>query len=199
MVVVANLVICGGVVALTRASHRPAAAPETTVDTPTTETTTNPGTTTETTTGEPDLLQGFEQITGPGGMTTHIPAGWPTRTAKGEGSMQADDPAGTTRFLRYGGATTTLTDSYDLHADYERTFSADKNAYVSLRLARTEVRGLPAIDWEFEYDAPSGPRHVRSVYWLSGGYEYFVYASAPTALWPDTQPILDVMLTYSTP
>jgi hypothetical protein len=200
MVVVANLVICGGIVAISRATHQVAATPPasaTTAEAPeTTSPSPQPPATTDPTSG---LGAGYEQIFGPGGMTTFIPAGWPTKTASGPGAMQADDPAGTSRMLRYGGSVTALTDSYDTHVDYERRFSADKADYVSLRLERTELRGWPAVDWEFEYDSVNEPRHVRSVYWLAGGYEYFVYASAPTGLWPDTQPVLDVMLTYSTP
>jgi hypothetical protein len=208
MVVVANLIVCGGVVAVLGAARdgtTPAAfVPDTTSkepppregpapdggaaprDDPTTEQ--DPG---------PDGR--FTEVTGPGGMTTHIPAGWPTKRATGAGSMQADDPAGTTTMLRYGGSATTATDTYDVHADYERTFAAGKQAYVSIRLERTVVRGMAAIDWEFEYDAPDGRRHVRSVYWLTGGHEYFVYASSPVPIWAQTRKILEVMLTYSTP
>lgn len=141
----------------------------------------------------------YQQVTGPGGMTTHIPAGWPTKVSTGPGAMQADDPAGGPRFLRYGGSATPVTDCYQVHVDYERVFSRDKAGYVSLRMARMTVRGMPAIDWEFEYDAREGRRHVRSVYWLARGHEYFVYASAPVPLWPETQEILDVMLDNATP
>jgi hypothetical protein len=141
----------------------------------------------------------YQQVLGPGGMTTHIPADWPTKVSTGPGVMQADDPTGSLRFLRYGGFATPVTDSYQVHFDYERGFARDKAGYVSLRLERTTVRGMPAIDWEFEYDAREGRRHARSVYWLAQGHEYFVYASAPVPLWLETQEILDVMLDNSTP
>jgi hypothetical protein len=207
-VVVANLVVCAGVVAVlgaTRDGTTPAAfTPATTTEEPLQRD--GPAQQDQpvprddpTVAPEPGPGDGFTEVTGPGGMTTHIPAGWPTRRATGEGSTQADDPAGTTTMLRYGGAATSATDTYDLHADYERTFASGKQAYVSIRLARTLVRGMPAIDWEFEYDAQEGRRHVRSVYWLSGGHEYFVYASSPVPIWAQTRKILDVMLTYSTP
>lgn len=210
MVAVTNLVLCGAVVTVLMAARdggSPAAfpAPATTDGTEsTTETTTpeQPGQTAPdapVTTTESGPDGDYEEVIGPGGMTTHIPVGWPVHRAKGKGAMQADDPAGTATMLRYGGSATDLTDSYDLHADYERTFASDKTKYVSIRLERTVVRGLPAIDWEFEYDAKEGRRHVRSTYWLHGGYEYFVYASATVPLWPDTSRLLDVMLTYSTP
>ena len=140
-----------------------------------------------------------EQISGPNGMTTCIPLGWSTSVAPGPAAMQADDPAGTSLQVRYGGSATSLTDTYETHADYERTFSANKVNYVSVRLESTTVRGMSAIDWEFTYDAASGPRHVRSVYWLAQGHEYFVYSAAPAALWARGQQILDVMLDTATP
>jgi hypothetical protein len=199
-----NLVVCGAIVAVVVAL-RPGGTPDV-ADTPlgsppvatVTETVSeSPVTTTITTTTA--ALGEYQQVSGPGGMTTYIPASWPTKVATGPGAMQADDPEGTSRVLRYGGSTTSLTDSYQLHADYERQFAENKSGYVSLRLERTVVRGMVAIDWEFEYDAEEGHRHVRSVYWLAQGYEYFVYASAPVPLWPETQEIFDVMLDNSTP
>lgn len=193
-----NIVVCGTIVTLqfalrpedplASAAAELEAFPETVVvpEEP-------PPTTTTTTPGAEYLL-----VSGPGGMTTYIPASWPTKVATGPGAMEADDPANP-RLLRYGGSATPVTDSYQVHVDYEAQFSRNKNGYVSLRLERTYVRDLPAIDWEFEYDAQDGRRHVRSVYWLTQGYEYFVYASAPVPLWPGTQEILDVMLDHSTP
>jgi hypothetical protein len=208
VVVVANLVVCGGVVAVLGAARdgsTPAAyTPATTTGAPPTRdgpaSRTEPVPRDEPTAGQaPGLGGGFTEVTGSGGMTTRIPAGWPTKRASGKGSTQADDPAGTTTMLRYGGSATPATDTYDVHADYERTFASGKQAYVSIRLERTVVRGMPAIDWEFEYDAAGVRRHVRSVYWLADGHEYFVYASSPVPIWEQTRKILDVMLTYSTP
>lgn len=214
VIAVVNLLVCGGITALliaTRHDDVPAATDTPPGFLPTLTTTTDdspeptsdpvPSSTRDypSTTVEQDPGSEFRQVTGPGGMTTHIPATWPTKTATGPGAMQADDPDGAARILRYGGSATTVTDTYAVHADYERQFSANKSNYVSIRLDQTDVRGMPAIDWEFEYDADDGRRHVRSVYWLSGGYEFFVYASAPVAFWPDTQQILDVMVNYSTP
>jgi hypothetical protein len=202
----ANLVVCTTIVtlqyalrppdplaeAVTALESFPESFPETV-----TETVSEPTSPPVTTTTQPPA--DYQLVAGPGGMTTHIPAYWPTKVAPGPGAMQADDPAGTTQLLRYGGAPTPVTDSYQIHADYEVQFSRNKDGYVSLRLERTYVRGMSAIDWEFEYDALEGRRHVRSVYWLAQGHEYFVYASAPAALWPQTQEILDIMLDHSTP
>ena len=163
-----------------------------------TETYTETETTTPTTTTVA-APSGYEQVTGPGGMTTYIPAGWPTKTATGPGAMQADDPAGVL-LLRYGGSATSEVDTYQVHVDYEGQFAANRSGYSRLRLDRSTVRGMSAVDWEFEYD-PQGDtrRHIRSVYWLSQGYEYFVYVSAPVDQWSQAQEILDVMLDNATP
>ncbi len=166
---------------------------ETYTDTETTEETTE-----DTTTARP--LDGFEQVSGPGGMTTYIPGGWPTKRASGPGAMQADDPTGRSILLRYGGSATPEPDIYQVHADYEQQFSANRSGYELVHLDRSTVRGMSAVDWEFEYD-PEGDvrRHVRSVYWLSQGFDYFVYVSAPVGQWPQAQEILDVMLDNATP
>lgn len=172
--------------------------PETLIESETyTETDTGEYTTDETTASP---LDGFQQVSGPGGMTTHIPDGWPTKVATGPGAMQADDPTGASIVLRYGGSTTPELDTYQVHADYEQEFAANRSGYSGLRLDRSTVRGMSAVDWEFEYDPKDDVRrHVRSVYWLSQGYEYFVYVSAPVDQWPPAQEILDVMLDNATP
>ena len=153
---------------------------------------------TEETTASP--LDNFQQVTGPGGMTTYVPSGWPTRRATGPGAMQADDPTGAAILLRYGGSATTELDTFQVHADYERDFAANRSGYELVHLDRSTVRGMSAVDWEFEYD-PQGDvrRHVRSIYWVSQGYDYFVYVSAPVDQWSQAQEILDVMLDNATP
>jgi hypothetical protein len=133
-------------------------------------------------------------------MTTYIPNGWPTKSATGPGAMQADDPTGASILLRYGGSTTPELDTYQVHSDYEQQFAANRSGYSILHLDQSTVRGMAAVDWEFEYD-PQGDvrRHVRSIYWLYQGYEYFVYVSAPVDQWSHAQEILDVMLDNATP
>ncbi len=172
--------------------------PETVTETETFETYT------ETTTTEAyptaNALSGYEQVSGPGGMTTYIPAGWPTKRATGPGAMQADDPTGAALLLRYGGSETPESDTYQVHVDYEQQFAANRSGYVLVRLDRSSVRGMAAVDWEFEYDPKDDVRrHVRSIYWLSQGIEYFVYVSAPVDQWSQGQEILDVMLDNATP
>ncbi|MGH3875580.1 MAG: hypothetical protein ACRDSK_00935 [Actinophytocola sp.] len=174
------------------------AEPDVYTETETFETYTETDTAEEYTTESP--LDAFQQVTGPGGMTTYVPSGWPTKRATGPGAMQADDPTGASILLRYGGSATTELDTFQVHADYEQDFAANRSGYDLVHLDRSTVRGMSAVDWEFEYD-PQGDvrRHVRSIYWLSQGYDYFVYVSAPVDQWPQAQEILDVMLDNATP
>jgi hypothetical protein len=141
----------------------------------------------------------FARVTGPGGMTTYLPAGWPVDAAADPEAIRADDPAGTTTELRFGRTATEDTDVYAAVAECAHRYAGERAGYVPVRLARTVVRGKSAVDWEYEYDAADGRRHVRSVHWWHDGHEYFVLASSPARLWPDTRKVLDVMLTYSTP
>ena len=141
----------------------------------------------------------FTQVTGPDGMTTHVPAGWPVTAGAQPGALRADDPAGTSTELWFGSASPTGVDVHAERADCARRAAATRDGYALVRLERTVVRGAPAVDWEFEYDAPDGRRHVRSVHWRHGGREYFVSASAPARHWPEAGDALEVMLTRSTP
>ena len=134
----------------------------------------------------------FTQVTGPDGMTVHVPAGWQVTAAERPGVMRADDPDGTAVTLWFG---STAPRGEDAHDDCARRLGG----YTRVRLERTEVRGAPAVDLEFEYDAPDGRRHVRSVHWRHDGREYFVRASAPLRLWPEAEEALEVMLARSTP
>jgi hypothetical protein len=202
-----NLVVCGAVVAtlLLLRTEAPADTTNTAATgtvTPETTSTTGSESTSETTTSETtsdSRLEDFTTITGPGGITTLIPVSWPTKQASGPASMQADDPNDPSRWLRFGGAPTTETDTFETHVEQDLDFVASKSNYVSIRLERTVVRGMSAVDWEFEHDVPEGRRHVRAVFWLAQGREYFVYASSLVPLWPKTREILTVMLDNSTP
>ena len=182
LVAVANLVVCGVVLAIVTASAGPAEGARE-----------EPGR------GGAGSDDRFARVTGPGGMTTYVPADWPVGAAAEPDAMRADDPAGTTTELEFGRTATTDRDVYAARADRARRLAAQRTGYVPVRLAETLVRGKSAVDWEYEYDAADGRRHVRSVHWWHDGYEYFVRASSPARLWPDTRKVLDVMLTYSTP
>lgn len=148
-----------------------------------------------------DLLAGYRQVSGPGGMTTYVPVGWPSvPMPTNPSAVQADEPAATSRFVRYGGGyDATAPAAYDRHVLDESRLVALYQNFARIRLDVTDVRGMPAIDREFQFDKDGVRRHARGVYWIARGREYFVYASAPAPQWQQIQPILDVMLEHSTP
>ncbi|GAB3487217.1 hypothetical protein [Amycolatopsis cihanbeyliensis] len=158
--------------------------------------TTPPTTTNTTTTGVP---AGLERTPGPNGFSTVVPRGWPTEPLSGPGAVQAADPEDGTRTLRYGGAAHPAAGILEWHTDYERQVSEQREGYRLLELNETTLRGFPAVVWEFEWDAPEGRRHTRSMYWRTGGIEYFVYAASRVRDWPDTEPILTAMIEHSRP
>ncbi|WP_143047084.1 hypothetical protein [Amycolatopsis xylanica] len=141
----------------------------------------------------------WERISAPAGLDMIIPRGWPTKTVPEPGSMQATDPGDPKRILKFGGAEPAdPADIQTFHQRYERQV-AQRSGYVLLGLRPTSVRGHEAVDWEFEWNAPEGRRHVRSVYWRAGGIEYYVYAHGPLATWSETAAIAAAMVSGSTP
>lgn len=158
-----------------------------------------PMTTTSTPPSSAETLAGYQQVFGPGGMMTYIPVTWQPVPTKSTGSVQANDPEGTSRFVRYGGSLQSASDAYERHAQNEQELSAKNPNFTRLHFEMTVVRGMPAIDREFQYDEAGVRRHARGVFWLARGHEYFVYVSAPDALWQHTEEIFVVMLDNATP
>jgi hypothetical protein len=208
LVAVANLVVCGGIgtalLLSTANADTPLSAPSvepsfSAVDTSTTTTTTAATTSssTTTTTSESDLAP----VSGPGGITTVIPPGWTVAPTSSPGSVQATDPSDSTKFVRYGGSAAPATPILQSHLGAERDFSSQANrpGYARLTLEQTTVRGYDAVDWEFEWDAPEGRRHVHAMYWRADGTEYFVYVSTRLADWPGYASVFSSMLDNARP
>ncbi len=142
---------------------------------------------------------GYQRVMGPGGLVTTIPTGWTVTRSTGPGAMQATDPADPTRFVRYGGSPAPAVDLVRSHVDYERTFSASKPNFARKSLGTTRYHGVLAVDWEFQHDSSAGRRHVHSMYWRIDGIEYFLYATATTARWPETAPVYRTMIDNAAP
>ncbi len=143
--------------------------------------------------------RGFQRVTGPAQVQTVIPVGWRIARAGGPGAMRASDPSDAGRFVGYGGARSDTTDLARQHLDYETEFSARTADYLRIDLNRALYAGHPAIEWEYKHDDGSGLQHVRALYWLVDGVEYFVYASGPDEQWSRMQPIYDQMVANSRP
>jgi hypothetical protein len=125
--------------------------------------------------------QGFQRVTGPAKVQTLIPVGWRIARSGGPGAMRASDPSDAGRFVGYGGAPSATADIAKLHLDVETQFAAR------------------ATEWEYEHNDGSGTQHVRALYWLVDGVEYFVFASGPQAQWSRMQPVYDAMVANSRP
>lgn len=165
---------------------------------PTRSSTTHPRTTTTPPPTAP-APAGFQRVNGPAGVQTVIPAGWrPTRTS-GPGAMEAADPAGNGRFVKFGGSDAPTLGIDTSHVQYENGFAVRTPDYRRIVLASAKYAGHEAVEWEFEARDAGGLAHVRSLYWRVGSKEYFLLASAPAAQWPQMKPIYDAMVANADP
>ncbi|MPZ84581.1 MAG: hypothetical protein GEV28_31015 [Actinophytocola sp.] len=154
-------------------------------------------TTTGATTSPPP--HGFQRVSGPARVQTVIPVGWTIARAGGPGAMRATDPSDSGRFVSYGGATATSRDIAGVHLAYETKFAERTAEYERIGLNHATYAGHQAIEWEYEHNDGSGTQHVRSLFWLVDGVEYFIFASGPQARWPGMLPIYDEMVANSRP
>lgn len=142
---------------------------------------------------------GFQQVSGPAGLRTVIPAGWRSAKATGPGAMQATDPADTVRYVKYGGSAAPEVGIEASHVQYENLFATRASEYKRLVLNSANYGGHDAVEWEFEHREGPNVMHVRSLYWRAEGKEYFVLAAAPAIRWPEMQPIYNTMVENATP
>jgi hypothetical protein len=162
----------------------------------------NPGGRPETSPAGP--TPGYRQVSGPLGITTWVPADWLPPVTITTGVLQVNDPAdngpgNSGRFLRYGGTPAASADMLGDHVRYEEDFARGHPGYRRIRLAALTYHGSPAVDWEFEWVRLGTRRHVHSLYWQTGGVEYFVYASSTAARWGRTTGSYQLMVENSTP
>jgi hypothetical protein len=155
--------------------------------------------TTPTTKPTPTAPAGFQQVAGPAGLHTVIPAGWPAMRTTGPGAVQATDPADTVRFVKYGGSPAPVLGIELSHIQYENGFATRATDYRRIGLSSAHYGGHDAVEWEFEHREGASLMHVRSLYWRADGKEYFVLAAAPAPRWPQMQPIYDTMVANATP
>lgn len=206
IVAAANLTACalvGTVLLVTTHDEAPAAAP---AAGPRTTASSNPPAAPPSTSSPspsspapPTLPDGFQPVAGPAGFRTAIPAGWTTTPVRDSpGATQATDPAKTTRFVRYGG-TSASGEILKSHVDYEKATAKRLAGFARSQLRELTVHDCEAVTWDFEWTAPEGLRHVRSVYWRKSGIEYFVYASSLASEWQDMESILTTMTDNAKP
>ena len=142
---------------------------------------------------------GFQQVNGPAGVRTVIPAGWRAMRTTGPGAMQAIDPASNGRYVKFGGSAAPAL-AIDLsHVQYENGFAAKETDYRRIVLSSAIYGGHDAVEWEFEHREGANLAHVRSLYWRVDGKEFFILAAAPAAQWAQMKPIYDEMVAHADP
>jgi hypothetical protein len=160
----------------------------------------SPEPTSTSTTTSTTARQDIDPASGDNGFRTVVPRGWPAAPINNQpGSFQATDPARTSHYVRFGGYSASG-DIQQFRVSAEQEAKTRLPGLVRLRLEPRTVRGFGAVDWEFTWDGREGQqRHVRAIYWRTGGTEYFVYVSSPASDWAEMEPFLAVMLDNSTP
>ncbi|MFI9384367.1 hypothetical protein [Kutzneria sp. NPDC052558] len=136
---------------------------------------------------------GFQQVSGPAGLTTVIPNGWQVSSIRN--GFQADDPANggaSGRFVRYQGVAGEA-DLFTWLTAYEKQSWSTQPGYQRVQMSQQKYQQNPAVLWEFTYSLNGESRHVKILYWNADGTQYDVYASAPASAWAQTSPIFDAM------
>ncbi len=200
----ANLTLCalvGVTLLITRAKEPPPAAAAVSRPDSSAPSTSSPReTTSPTSTASSGARQDLEPASGGGGLRTVVPRGWSSAPIPNQpGSVQATDPARASHYVRFGGYSASG-EIQRFRETAERETKTRLPGLLRLRLEPRTVRGFEAVDWEFTWDGREGQqRRVRSVYWRSGGTEYFVYVSSPASEWAEMEPFLTAMLDNSKP
>jgi hypothetical protein len=150
-----------------------------------------------TTPGPTGPPSGFQQVSGPSGLTTVIPNGWQVSSIRN--GFQADDPhngGANGRFVRYQGVAGEA-DLFTWLTAYEKQSWSTQPGYQRVQMNQQKFHDSPAVLWEFTYSLNGEPRHVKILYWNANGTQYDVYASAPAAGWTQTAAIFDAMVASS--
>lgn len=134
-----------------------------------------------------------KSVTGPGGLTISIPAGWVVGGSPAAANQQAADPAEPDCFLRFGAATPPAVSLLAEIRTGERSNPNVRNGYRRIRLAQTTFLGVAAVDWEFTFVKDGTTRHALGRYWRDNGLGYVVYLSTPAGRWAGVRPVFDRM------
>lgn len=152
-------------------------------------TTTTDTTTTTTDTSSQPVSGNYTTVGGPDGLSTEVPVGWTPMPTATPGIYQADDPADSSRFVRFGAVPAPTGDLVANVTGDEATNHNISAGYQRIQLQSAQFHGDPAADWEFYFTKAGRQRHVAARYWEQQGIEYVVYASSNADGWAQTQPI----------
>lgn len=152
------------------------------VDTPDEEPTTT--TRTATPTRAPDTTQ---TVSGPGGISVEIPAGWAVGGSPADANQQASDPADPQVFVRFGASAPPDVPILTEIQNGETGNPNVQNGYRRVQLVESSFHGLPAANWEFTFVKDGLTRHAHGLYWREDGLTYVIYLSAPADRWASVE------------
>jgi hypothetical protein len=133
------------------------------------------------------IPNGYQRVISDSGMSTIVPKDWSVEPCvSGNGCEQADDPADSSRFIRFGGSPAPTRSLIETLIDYEEQFAANSPGYHRIYLQSGAYEGHESMEWEFEWDSGGTRRHGRGTYWRANGMDNFVYVSSPTSTWTTT-------------
>ncbi|WP_372671113.1 hypothetical protein [Amycolatopsis kentuckyensis] len=181
-------------------SYVPTYAPayaSTETPTPTTASTTETSSAASTSYSPGAVPDGYQQVTGPAGVSVSIPAGWSVQRGAFATTDEADAPDGSGSIIRYSGSPTPVLSLPDAVAALERDTPTIRRDYERLRL---DELASGEVVWEFRFTTKAGvQRHALGRYWRANEHDYAVYASVDESRWADFQPILDVLVQTAAP
>ncbi|WP_447004045.1 hypothetical protein ACRAKI_31070 [Saccharothrix isguenensis] len=153
-----------------------------------------------TTTAAPALPPGFRLVEAPGGLATAVPEGWTINTGTVATTLVATDPTNPRREIRLGGAPVTDPSTTLLARITAAAVEREQEpGHTRLALAQAEIRQFPAVRWDFEETVDGVAERAAVAYWETGGIEYVVYASGPSAEWSKTRSTLKVLIDNARP
>jgi hypothetical protein len=176
------------------------ALPVITTTTTTTTVTTPAAAPTVVTTTTVELSPDLKRVEAANGLTTAIPVTWPVTTGTVETTLVAVDPTSPRREVRLGGAP--VADSSKPLLDRITAVAAQREGEPGHRrvsLSATTIRSHPAVSWEFDESATSGPKRVATAFWESNGVEYVLYSAGPPEEWDLTRFRLTQMVELARP
>ncbi|WP_158843411.1 hypothetical protein [Saccharothrix deserti] len=160
-------------------------------------TSTTPVTTTTTTANLPPDLK---RVEAPNGLVTAIPVQWPVTTGTVDTTLVAADPTSPRREVRLGGAPVTDSSKPLLDRITEAAAQREREpGHRRVTLSATTIRSHPAVSWEFDESATSGPKRVATAFWESNGVEYVLYSAGPPEEWETTRARLARMIELAGP
>jgi hypothetical protein len=151
-------------------------------------TTTEPPTTTD----KSDVSDG-ETVTGPGGISVEIPAGWTVDDSPAAANQQASDPSDPQVFVRFGASAPPDVPLLTEIENGERGNPNVQNGYQRVQLVETSFLGQAAVDWEFTFVKDGMTRHALGRYWRQNGLTYVIYLSAPDSRWLSVRWVFDML------